>query len=123
MIDQNSSYSLGAIFGAGRSGTTWLGSVVSSHPDVAYRFEPFHRLENRNNHLKEVRQKIESNSVSSQDLFLLYQALLPAAPEMEKQPFFSKTFERRFSKGEQLLWPLARKSKIISDIFATSAGD
>lgn len=29
-----------AIFGAPRSGTSWLGQIFNSHPDVAYRFQP-----------------------------------------------------------------------------------
>src|SRR5258707_4316970 len=28
------------IFGAPRSGTTWLGKIFDSHPDVLYRHEP-----------------------------------------------------------------------------------
>jgi hypothetical protein len=29
-----------AIFGAPRSGTSWLGQIFNSHPDVAFRFQP-----------------------------------------------------------------------------------
>ncbi|MCB0704404.1 MAG: sulfotransferase domain-containing protein [Saprospiraceae bacterium] len=29
-----------AIFGAPRSGTSWLGQIFNSHPEVAYRFQP-----------------------------------------------------------------------------------
>ena len=34
---------LAGVFGTSRCGSTWLGSIIASHPEVAYRFEPFHR--------------------------------------------------------------------------------
>ena len=52
MIYQINSHQLGAIFGTGHSGTTCLGSIISSHPNIAYRFEPFHRLEKISKDLK-----------------------------------------------------------------------
>ncbi len=119
MTNQTNVKKLGAIFGGGRSGTTWLGSVISSHPDIAYRFEPFHRLQSSssNKALKEIRHKIESSPFSSEDLSRLYEALLPATPSVDKPPYFKKNFERRSSKGQQLIYPLARKTKVFADIF------
>jgi hypothetical protein len=38
---------LGALIGGGRSGTTWLGAILSSHPDIDYRFEPLRIIEGR----------------------------------------------------------------------------
>ena len=42
MDNQHNDVKLAAI--TGRCGSTWLGAMVSSHPEVAYLFEPFHRL-------------------------------------------------------------------------------
>jgi hypothetical protein len=44
MENDNYSPRIMGIFGTGRSGSSWLGSIIDSHPQVAYRFEPFHRL-------------------------------------------------------------------------------
>jgi hypothetical protein len=33
--------SIAVISGAARSGTSWLGQILDSSPDVAYRFQPF----------------------------------------------------------------------------------
>lgn len=30
------------LFGVPRSGTSWVGAMLASHPDVAYRFQPIH---------------------------------------------------------------------------------
>ncbi|MDJ0687655.1 MAG: hypothetical protein QNJ41_04015 [Xenococcaceae cyanobacterium MO_188.B32] len=45
MISEQNNCNMGALFGLGRSGTTWLGAIVASHPEILYRFEPFHRLQ------------------------------------------------------------------------------
>lgn len=96
---------LGAILSVGRSGSTWLGSIVNSHPDVAYRFEPFLR---RRAHacIREAVKLIESESFSDADLPKIYEGLLPAHPLTDKSPFFQKSHSR--SAGKSLLWPVCR---------------
>jgi hypothetical protein len=108
---------LGAIFGTGRSGTTWLGAMVSSHPEVAYRFEPFHRLKKTKPAIATALEQIRSENFSSQDLDKIYQALLPAYPEIEKPPFFSKSYGI-FPLGRTLTWHLARKTSWGEKVFS-----
>jgi len=88
--DNNSSRIMG-IFGTGRSGSSWLGSIIDSHPQVAYRFEPFHRLK-QNPMIFKARQLLESDSLKESDLTLVYNALLPAHPKIERPPFFPKAY-------------------------------
>ena len=88
--DQRHDLKMGSIFGTGRSGTTWLGAMVSSHPEIAYRFEPFHRLGATQPAVEEALETIRSNEFSYKDLSSVYQALLPAYPQAEKPPFFPK---------------------------------
>jgi len=102
------------IFGTGRSGSSWLGSIVSSHPEVAYRFEPFHRLK----HLPAVaqaQQRLESAELTEQDLAGVYQVLLPAHPRVERPPFFPKTYAMNWGKTE--LRPLALRFEILQHVF------
>jgi hypothetical protein len=101
---------LRAIFGAGRSGTTWLGALVASHPEVSYRFEPFHRLQKKQIAIHEARQLMEVDTFCDRDLPQVYDALLPAYPELEKSPFFAKKFPTRLSWGKAMLLPIARKN-------------
>lgn len=56
MIDQINSHQVGAIFGTGGSGTTWLSSIIFSPHNIAYRFEKFDRLEKISRNLKEIRK-------------------------------------------------------------------
>jgi hypothetical protein len=114
---QPSAPKLGGIFGTGRCGTTWLGAMVSSHPDVAYRFEPFHRLKKSKIAIATALEKIRAEDFSTQDLDLIYQALLPAYPEIEKPPFFAKNYGM-FPFGRTLTWPLARKYSWAGNIFS-----
>lgn len=118
LIDhQPNNTKLGAIFGTGRCGSTWLGAMVSSHPEVAYRFEPFHRLKKTKPAIATAWEQVHSRDFSSQDLDLIYQALLPAYPEIEKPPFFSKNY-KMFPLGRTLTWPLARKTSWGEKVFS-----
>jgi hypothetical protein len=114
---QPSAPKLGGIFGTGRCGTTWLGAMVSSHPEVAYRFEPFHRLKNSKKAIATALEKIRAEDFSAQDLDLIYQALLPAYPEVEKPPFFAKNYGM-FPFGRTLTWPFARKTSWAGNVFS-----
>ena len=107
---------LGAIFGTGRSGTTWLGSIVSSHPEISYRFEPFHRLQNTNIEIRKAIDLIRADTFSVKDLPDIYQALSPAYPESEKPPFFNKKYSLK--PGRKYVWPLARNNPFVTYILS-----
>jgi hypothetical protein len=111
----NDSSKLAAIFGYSRSGTTWLGSILASHPEVIYRFEPFHRLASKYPDFARVREKFSSGSVSSQELDFIEHILSPAYPECEKPPFFKKNAVRY--PGKSILWSLSRKYKFFYDLY------
>jgi hypothetical protein len=96
--------SLAAVFGSGRSGSSWLGAIINSHPEVAYRFEPFHRLANRR--IAEAERLASSPDLSDSDLNAIYAALLPANPLLEKPPFFEK--RNSALAGKVVAWNLAR---------------
>lgn len=113
--NKNIDCQLGAIFGSGRSGTTWLGSIVSSHPEVSYRFEPFHRLFKTNTEISRIRDLIRSDRFSEQDLPQIYKALSPAYPECEKPPFFAKNYS--LAVGRKIAWPLSRNNPFGAYIF------
>ena len=115
-INQNNNR-LGAIFGQGRSGTTWLGAIVDSHPQVCYRFEPFRRikvLEHRAGNLARLNQ---SQSLSSEDVREITSTLLRAFPEFIKPSFHQKSYRKRFPFGEVFMLAIARKNPAISKLF------
>ena len=114
---QNPSLSLGAIFGASRSGTTWLGTLISSHPDVAYRFEPFHRLAKTQPDIERSLKILRSPQLSSEDRSQIYHSLLPAYPEIEKPPFFHKNYQMPLNWGRRAIWPLSRRNPLAGQIF------
>ncbi len=103
------------IFSSGRSGSTWLGSIFNSHPQVAYRFEPFHRFKSDARFTPYLTQ-IKNEQFRDADLPRLYDALLPAHPLLEKPPFFLKENSR--TTGRQPLWIVARKSGLAARIFS-----
>jgi hypothetical protein len=108
---------LAAIFGNGRSGTTWLGSIVSSHPEVAYRFEPFKRARKLGPALAETGRMLDTAELDSLTPERIYNALLPAYPDWEKPPFFSKDYRTRMKSGRALLWPPAKASSLVGKLY------
>lgn len=84
-----------AIFGTGRSGTTWLGSLIDAHPRVAYRFEPIHALSN-NKRMQHIRKriKIAKGQELEQALKDLKTLLIRANPRIERPPFYPKSNRR-----------------------------
>lgn len=96
-----------AIYGPGRSGTTWIGSIINSHPDIAYRFEPF-RHQMGVARVKAVWDSSQKHQITMQELHKrLYDALLPAHALVDKPPFFYKKNTRL--RGHKLAWNCARK--------------
>lgn len=106
-----------AIFGSGRSGSTWLGAILSSHPEVVYRFEPFHRLKAFDHRTSAGLGRLRSDDFSEDDLPDIYRALLPAHPESDKPPFFRKDHGVRARRGRSVLWPLSRRSSLIASTY------
>lgn len=98
---------LGVILGTSRSGSTWLGAIVGAHPDVAYRFEPFHRAR-EDSALAPMRALLDAGGLSADDLERIYRCLLRATPITEKPPFFTKRYATRLRFGRCAVWPLAR---------------
>jgi hypothetical protein len=88
------------LFGSGRSGTTWLGAILNSHPRVCYRFEPFHRLAIPL--VRRLEEASDSKCITDDDLELIYRELLSPSPLTEKPPFFPKENVRCFGRGA--LW-------------------
>lgn len=103
------------IFGSGRSGTSWLGAIVDSHPQVIYRFEPFHRLKNTSHHIKQLSQRFRSETLNEDDLMTIYQALIIAHPKTERPPFFPKNYTQPLGKSG--LRPLAMRFKSIQPVY------
>ena len=103
------------VFSTGRSGSTWLGSIFNTHPLVAYRFEPFHRLRRSNPKIKQCIEAIKEERFTDADLPRLYDALLPAHPLAEKPPFFQKDNCRTL--GRQPAWAVARRLGVFAGAF------
>ena len=98
------------VFGSGRSGSTWLGSILNTHPRVAYRFEPLHRLGKGRAGAAALRDRLQSEEASDADLERLYEMLLPADPLVEKPPFFKK--DNVPNAARERLWPVVKVVKL-----------
>ncbi|NGP53704.1 sulfotransferase [Thioalkalivibrio sp. XN8] len=103
---QETNSNINAIFGPGRSGTTWLGSMINAHPDIAYRFEPFTR-QKRDATIQKCKAELREGHLTTEARKTLYDLLLLAHPLTDKPPFFKKSY----AKGKRLktwLWRAAR---------------
>jgi hypothetical protein len=94
-----------ALYGPGRSGTTWLGAIVNSNPHLAYRFEPFRRKHTIRS-MHPAWEVIDREHISQADLQQVYRQLLLANPLLDKPPFFNKVHVRGY--GQKSIWYLAR---------------
>lgn len=106
---------LAGLFGTGRSGTTWLGAVLNAHPDVAYRFEPFHRNK-RDPVLAPIRDRLRNGGANGQDMRRLYERLIGADPFTDKPPFFPKHNSRNFARKQA--WFCARVCPPLRPMFS-----
>lgn len=107
---------LGAIFGTSRSGSTWLGAIVASHPDTAYRFEPFHRAKiTQAREIKRLTERILAPDFNSTDLREFYDFLLAADPWLYKPPFFKNDHHVNF--GRHWLWVACRTVPALGGVF------
>ncbi|WP_237057833.1 sulfotransferase domain-containing protein [Microbulbifer sediminum] len=105
---------LNALYGPARSGTTWIGSVFNAAPEVAYRFEPIHRL--RHHEICQAFNRPEGPFDRSH-LEQLYTLLLRSTAAIDKPPFFRKALEPGL--GKSLLWPLARKLPVVDRLYSS----
>lgn len=78
-----------AVFGAGRSGTTWLGAMLDAHPDVAYRFEPIHALR-KHPRVRSIYRKLQGGDADPRLIDELAGQLRPADPRLDRPPFMPK---------------------------------
>jgi len=106
-----------AIFGAGRSGSSWLWAIVGSHPEVAHRFEPIHRRAGGDPKIRALRDRLASGSFGPEVLEEIYAAFSPAYPELVRPPFFKKAFRPRMNWGRTGLWPFARRWRGLAGTF------
>ncbi len=98
-----------AIFSTPRAGSTWLGTIAASHPDVAYRFEPFSRIAKMSAAHRQRVDRLVETGFDEAALEQLYALLLQAHPETDKPPMFPKRYATRAARGKGTLWPVARK--------------
>lgn len=113
------SQKLVGIFGFPRSGTTWLGSILNSNPNVMYRFEPFLRSRKfQPRKYQEIIDIVASDNFSDQNVSQLYDYLFTACPDWEIPPFFQKNYRCRSGQGRAIVWPLSRKQERLKPLFS-----
>jgi len=108
---------LAGLFGTGRCGSTWVGSCLASHPEVAYRFEPLHRRQRADARADAVLSRLHTGELLPQELPELYAVLLSATPDWEKPPFHPHHHGSRLRAGRAALWPLARRNLAAAWLF------
>lgn len=106
-----------AIVGPARSGTTWIGTVINSHPDVVYRFEPFNRLRHCDSKISELSYALKSGKITESQAIEIHTALLKAHPLSDKPPFFNQKSYPLFSVGKNKAWVLSRLLSSFSGLY------
>jgi hypothetical protein len=104
------------IVGFARSGTSWLGNIFNSHPDVIYRHEPFSKLSEKIG--PELLLALKSNSsLSEQEKRRLLEILVSAFPESDRPPFFYKSHDQIPLPLRFPLWLAASKLRILDSFY------
>ena len=106
---------IAAVIGTGRSGTTWLGSLLNAHPEIAYRFEPLARSPEGKD-LHEIASLLKAGQVPERFEERLYGALIVADPLTDKPPFFEKVGLP--NRGVHQLWSVARVASPLRRVYA-----
>ncbi len=83
-----------------------MGAILNSHPEIAYRFEPFSRLRGHPA-IQQAIGIINSEEFSDKDMGLIYDQLVCSYPMTDKPPFFPKSHSRY--RGKAIAWPLCRR--------------
>jgi hypothetical protein len=115
VVDSTNQKRIAAILGTGRSGTTWLGSIINAHPRIAYRFEPFHRA-SKGSPVRAFMNAMTVGNFTKPQIAALYDELVPANPITEKAPFFQK--QELPSMGIELLWKTSRVIPLLRPLFS-----
>ncbi|NER78827.1 MAG: sulfotransferase [Leptolyngbya sp. SIO1D8] len=106
-----------AIVGPARSGTTWIGTIMDSHPNVVYRFEPFHRLRHHNPAVQRIGKALRTQAITDEDISEMYATFIKAHPLTNKPPFFHKKSYPIISLAKKELWPLSRLFPGVSKVY------
>jgi len=96
---------LSGVISAGRSGSSWLGSLLSSSPEVAYRFEPFHREGHHSATADGFLARARVGDAQPEDAGTPYEALRQTNLAVERPPFFNQPWVRRY---QHQLWGASR---------------
>ena len=106
---------LAGVFSTGRSGSTWLGALVSSHPDVAYRFEPILRPRGQARRTREAIELLHAPGISDADLSSIREGLLVSDTFSDKPPFRSGTWRRTLLNAVKVpAWAVCRTFPALS---------
>ncbi|HUN75604.1 MAG TPA: sulfotransferase [Steroidobacteraceae bacterium] len=104
--------------GFARSGTTWVSSVIDSHPDVLYRHEFFGRRFALLGDQLFRKLKFDSG-LSDEDYITAVGILAGADVQTDKPPFFSKRFRSLGRPSiQKVAWLVARTMPVLSRAYA-----